>query len=507
MPLRLWPLALYLCLSIGIQWASGAWNAPFTAYPDEPSHFVSSVMVRDYLAHGLNRSPLGFASDYYGHYPFFAIGYWPPLYYILMGLWFLAVGVGRLQALSLVAVIASGCAWLIGILVRRRAGQFGGLCAGLLFLTLPEVQTWFCAVMVDQLVVFFSLAAVWFAIRYFERPSWRGAIGFAILAAATVLTKYSGLYICAIPIAGVVALRRFELLRARSFWMQPVIICCVVAPWLLWTAHLAWVGLPEWGRGSLIGRVLSFSRESLLSFPPATLIFVLMGVMMLVGQRTAWRADTKLIALFIAANIGFLAASPVDAERRYLQSVAAALLVLSLSGWWTLIEASRRRGEGWAKAAVIVIALAVFAISSLQVLRFRRAPDAHARLAVRYVTGQPEWMGKRILVTADMEGPMIAEFAMRDVHRPGYWLERPSKRFARLDWFGRHYEARFSSAEALMADLRANPVDLVIWHNAPAGLQRPDERQMQEALTRWPSCWQRVITMGTWQIYHYDPGP
>jgi 4-amino-4-deoxy-L-arabinose transferase-like glycosyltransferase len=463
-------------------------------------------MVRDYLAHGLNRSPLSFATEYYEHYPFFAIGYWPPLYYILMGLWFLAVGVGRLQALLLVAVVASGCACMICILVRRRAGQFAGFCAGLLFLTLPEVQTWFCAVMVDQTVVLFSLAAVWFAIRYFERPSWRSAIGFAILAAAAVLTKYSGLYICAIPIVAVVVLHRFELVRARSFWMQHVIICCLVAPWLLWTAHLAWVGLPEQRRGPVVGRVLSFSRESLLSFPPATLVFVLMGVMILMARKQAWRADTKIIALSVAANIGFLAASPVDSERRYLQSVAAALLVLSLIGWWTLIETAGRRGRVWARAALAAVALTVFAMSSLQVLRFRRAPDAHARLAVRYITGQPGWVGKRILVAPDMEGPTIAEFAMRDLHRPGYWLERPGKRFARLDWFGHHYEAKFPSAEALMADLRANPVDLVIWHNAPAALQRPDERQMREALTRWPSCWQPVITMDTWQIYQYNPG-
>jgi len=506
MPLRLWPLVVYLSLCIGIQWASGSWNASFTAYPDEPSHFVSSVMVHDYLVHGLDQNPLSFATEYYKHYPFFAIGYWPPLYYILMGLWFLAVGVGRLQALLLVAAIASGCAGMICILVRRRAGQFAGFCAGLLFLTLPEVQTWFCAVMVDQAVVLFSLVAIWFAIRYFERPSWRSAIGFAILAAAAVLTKYSGLYICAIPIVAILALRRFGLLRERSFWAQPVIICCLVAPWLLWTAHLASVGLPEQGRGPAVGRVLSFSRESLLSFPPATLIFVLAGVMILMARKQSWRVDTKIIALSIAANIGFLAASPVDPERRYLQSVAAALLVLSFIGWWTLIETAGRRGTGWARVALAAVALVVLATSSLQVLRFRRAPDANARSVVRYIAGQPKWMGKQILVAPDMEGPMIAEFAAGDAHRPGYWLERPSKRFARLDWFGHHYEAKFSSAEALMADLRTDPVDLVIWHNAPAALQRPDERQMQEALTRWPSCWQPVITIDTLQIYQYDPG-
>lgn len=78
------------------------------AYPDEPSHFVGAVLVRDWLVSGRWFAPLEFARNYYDHYPFFAVGYWPPLFSIVTGLWLLVAGVGRLQALLIPAVFAAG---------------------------------------------------------------------------------------------------------------------------------------------------------------------------------------------------------------------------------------------------------------------------------------------------------------------------------------------------------------------------------------------------------------
>src|SRR6201992_1907196 len=89
----------FLLVCLFVQSSTGAWDASFDAYPDEAGHFVGSVMVRDYLASGLSSNPNHFALQYYNHYPFFGIGYWPPLFYMVSGLWLLIAGVGRLQAL------------------------------------------------------------------------------------------------------------------------------------------------------------------------------------------------------------------------------------------------------------------------------------------------------------------------------------------------------------------------------------------------------------------------
>src|ERR1700691_305765 len=119
----------FLLLCLFVQGSTGAWNASFDSYPDEAGHFVGAVMARDYLASGFSSNPIDFAGQYYQHYPFFGVGYWPPLFYVLTGLWFLATGVGRFQALLVSAGAAAGMAWMLYTLVRKRAGFIGGFCA------------------------------------------------------------------------------------------------------------------------------------------------------------------------------------------------------------------------------------------------------------------------------------------------------------------------------------------------------------------------------------------
>ena len=79
----------YFAFCLVVQGLTGSWSAGLIAYPDEPSHFVGTVMVRDWLASGRWFAPLEFARSYYDHYPFFAVGYWPPLFSVVTALWLL----------------------------------------------------------------------------------------------------------------------------------------------------------------------------------------------------------------------------------------------------------------------------------------------------------------------------------------------------------------------------------------------------------------------------------
>src|SRR5947209_3781016 len=70
---------LLLGLTIALQALGGAWKAEFSGYPDEPAHFVTGLMIRDYIASGFPGSPVKFAENYYLHYPKVAFGMWGPL--------------------------------------------------------------------------------------------------------------------------------------------------------------------------------------------------------------------------------------------------------------------------------------------------------------------------------------------------------------------------------------------------------------------------------------------
>jgi hypothetical protein len=70
-----------------LQWRGNAYGAEFAAAADEPAHYVTGLMVHDYLARGFPSNPLEFARGFYSRYPKVAIGHWPPVFYIVQALW------------------------------------------------------------------------------------------------------------------------------------------------------------------------------------------------------------------------------------------------------------------------------------------------------------------------------------------------------------------------------------------------------------------------------------
>ena len=111
---------LVIVLAVGaIQIQSGARGAGFGAHPDEASHYMSGLMIRDYVANG-SGSPVEFAERYYLFHPYFAIGVWPPLFYGVEAGWMLLFGHERASIILLIGLIAGANALLI-------FGVFGAL--------------------------------------------------------------------------------------------------------------------------------------------------------------------------------------------------------------------------------------------------------------------------------------------------------------------------------------------------------------------------------------------
>ena len=66
---------------VALQWTHGAYQAEFGAHPDEAAHYVTGLMIRDYIAAGMPGHPMAYTQNYYNHYPKVALGNWPPLFY------------------------------------------------------------------------------------------------------------------------------------------------------------------------------------------------------------------------------------------------------------------------------------------------------------------------------------------------------------------------------------------------------------------------------------------
>ena len=498
---------------LAVQGLSGAWSASFVAYPDEPAHFVGAVMVRDWLASGRWLAPLEFARNYYGHYPFFAVGYWPPLFSVLTGLWMLAAGVGRLQALLIPAVFAAGTGWLVFQLVRRRAGIAAGLCAGAFYLNLPAVRQWMCAVMVDHMTAFLCIASAVCLLRYLKRPLLWNGILWAVSCGCAILSKYSAAYTLALPFLAILLLRRFELLRKPSFLVQPLVVALMVGPWALWTRNLAFYGLPAEREALTAKRVASFALATFKLFPPVLMAVVVLGLIALLVRPRAWREDLAVLSLLCAGHLAFLILSPVVADQRYLLAPAAVLLAAALAGWWEALTWISR-GERWARVVSICAAVLTVAFVVSQFRYLARMPQDRIGEVVAFVAKYPVQAAQRVVAPPNLEGPVIAEFVAQSRHRPDRYLLRPNKILAHEDWFGRNTTSAFVSAEEMMEYFRQRPVNLVIWNERPGATLKTHARIMSEMLRRYPLAWRTVLWLGSaggsassWTVYEYEAPP
>src|SRR5262249_53137559 len=112
-------LTLYFALAVILQSASGAYRDDFSGYNDEPSHYTTALMVRDYFAAGFPHGAMRFAENFYVHYPKMALGHWPPAAYIVFGIWMILFGGGRIPALLLLALFTAVSALLLFLAARR----------------------------------------------------------------------------------------------------------------------------------------------------------------------------------------------------------------------------------------------------------------------------------------------------------------------------------------------------------------------------------------------------
>ena len=67
-------LLVFSAVVLVMQWQRGAADEEFGGHPDEAAHYVTGLMVGDYLRAGMNQSPMAYAENYYTHYPKVALG-------------------------------------------------------------------------------------------------------------------------------------------------------------------------------------------------------------------------------------------------------------------------------------------------------------------------------------------------------------------------------------------------------------------------------------------------
>jgi len=501
----------FLAVVVTYQHLGAAYECEFGAHPDEAAHYVTGLMIRDYLADGIPGHPMRFAEDYYDHYPKVALGNWPPFFYLIQAAWTLPFTPSRASVLLLMASLTAALALLIWNALRKDFGPLLAAFGSMLFLSLPLIQKYSSLVMTEIPIALLAFVAALCFGRYIEDGKTSRSIFFGLFASAAILTKGSGLYLAFVPPITLILCRRFDLLKRIPFWASAVIVAVLCAPWTLFTLDKAKAG---WEHGSVSWDFTSqaipyYATKLFLAVGIAALALAAIGVAVrLIGPAKAgdtqgkWAATGALMFSVFALQ----PLIPCGFEPRHLVMALPPLIMFAIAGAaWNIERLQRRLNPFQSFAFVVTVSTVLFLIHPFELKRkgYEGFEDA-----ARLIVSNPDYADVIVFVSSDAsgEGMLISEVAMRE-KRVGHTVRRASKLLGQSNWSGSEYESKFSDTDAIVELLRKEGIRLLVIDNSMREQKRVAHHDLLEkALVERPETFKLVAQSDTRRIDRVHPG-
>jgi len=511
-----------------IQSFAGAYRSEFGSEPDESAHYVTGLMIRDYIAHGLPGNPMHFAKDYYEHYPKVALGHWPPMFYVIQSAWTLIFSPSRISVLLLMAALTAGAAMTLFNFLRAKFGVWKGLAGTLLFLYVPMVQQFASSVMTEIPMTFLLLIASIYWARYLESGRVKDSILFGLVAAIAILVKFSGFSLALVPLFSLLLTRRFSLLKTRAFWASAIVVVVIAGPWTIVTLKIAREGMAGESVGwSFTHVAIPYYAGKLAQMCGFTMLLAsLIGLAFTLARRSMMTsADAAVAALFLSIVV-FHMLVPTGFEARHLIPVVPALIYFAWTGAdWVATQLTSPRLSLLRTSAIVfsfiavVFVLTVFYIPRKGYAGFRPVAEALIKASQPHST---------LLVASDArgEGMFISEVAMRE-KRPGHFVQRASKKLAASTWEGGAYHltyckkmadksgTEYSTPEQLTTLLKNDSIDFVVFdESVPKDYRTKHLELLRSALDGHPADFHLVqrfdilrgdtLHTNALRVYHID---
>lgn len=468
-PVPAWALFLgFLSAIVVLQVLSGAYRCEFGAYPDEPAHYVTSLMLRDYVLHFHFQSPMRFAEDYYQHYPKVAFGHWPPVFYILQSFWMMLFSVSRTSVRLEIAVTSALLGYAMFREVRRRYGLIAGVLAGFLIVILPSIQDFSDQEMAEALLALLCFGSVVAFSRYMElgRPiySWL----FGVFFSMAVLTKGSGWLLALVLPLAIVLGRRLDLVKRIHTWSPVAFVAITCVPWQMMTMRMAERGW-DGGTKPSVDYTLNALAGFLGLFPkllgPVFVIFLLAGIWNAVA-KPLWRgrvqaADASQFALIVSVWV-FHSLVPAGVEDRKLALAVPAMIWFVVGGGRFLADLLPRSANIYPRRYALVagVGAAAFFITTFTVPKLRQYGFVDA---ARFLTQRDDLRNATVLVSSEAggEGLLISEIGMQRSH-PANIVIRATKALANVGWSGGDYHPLYSTPQQILNYLHTEHVQVVV---------------------------------------------
>ena len=486
--------SLLLLVSWLCEYFGGSWHGENNLESDAPAHYVSGLMVHDYVRLGFPASPVKFAEVVYGHYPKVAVGHWPPVFYVLQAGWMFVFGDSLHSDLVLMAFLTALFAATFYVVARREfRSETAAIFAALLIPCVPIVQWYGGGILADVPVALLCFWAVLCWASYLDNGRIRSAVGFSIFATLAILTKGNGYAVLLVPPLTILFSRRFALIKNIRLWLAATPIA-LTFPWQFLSWKLVGPTMQfKFGLDFFLKALVSYTAFLTTAAGIHISLFALVGAASLLREirsRTIGGVWLSMLALG-PAMIFFHAITPFGIEPRYMIVMIPCIVLFMMRGvavvasWLSFIPISFSR-----RAAVLGALIAV--VFALKVFSFPPKRPTGFVQAAAFLTSHREFARSVILISSegDGEGPFIARMAEFDHKQLNHIVLRASHALADSDWNGRSYRLLFHSPTDVSDYLRRVPVGVVVIDRTNFQLPNLHQPLLEQAIAENPQQWE-----------------
>ncbi len=483
---------IFFCISLLLQHLAGVYKSDLNGDRDAPGHYITGLMVHDWIQQGFPLPPTSFAENYYAHYPKVTIGHWPPVFYVAQAAWMFAFGDSIHSDLWFMALLDALFATTLYAVVWREFGSWlVALAVGFLLLLTPCVQISSSTVMADLVVALFCQWAVLAWVMYLDQGRARDILAFAVLSSLAIMTKGNGYALLLVPPISIALARSWRVLRDRKLWACGALIFIACIPWTLMTRDLV---VSTWQyklTPAFFVKALTFyAGQLMVESSLAAGLFALIGLVVVVAFRHSMKALWPVAASWVLAFLFFHALIPAGLERRYTVLVLPIWLLLMTKGVSEVIRrfplprvSPSTRAMGLAALIAVVFLTTAFSIQSHQPSAFVAVGKALAL--------EPAYANRVILISSEGEGEgaLISELVQWDKPRPKHIVLRAGRVLADSDWMQRNYTLRYHTPEEVLRYIRSIPIGILVVDRTSRDTPNLHQQLIDQMLDEYPRTW------------------
>lgn len=480
-------------------------------FSDATGHYITTLMVHDYLLTGFSGNPLEYAREYFIHYPSIRIGNNPPTFYALSAPWALLTSDTIASALALSAILAALYCAIVGFWACRLHSFAIGLTAAIFVGMLPSFQRITGEFLIDIPIGIASLLAIFVYAKFLHRPSLKLAVGFSALALLALWIKGSAIFLgLMVPLAVLVS-GRYALLKRWEFWLPALIVGLFILPWYLYTFRTFTAGVKtQWDLTYPFLAAAGYTKIFIMNFTLPGFALGVAGLWdrlrFIRANRNTYEADqwSVIIALLFAVLI-FQIFLPVNILQRYMITAFGPFAMLL---WPGAVFCGRFIAERLPRSPVLsenlrtkfpqmVFALGL-AFMLTAALTTGPKPSNQMRPVAHQVAASLPANNPVVVIGSDgsREATFMAELAQLDRQRPSMIAIRGGRLFGDKSGFMNvDYKPRFNTTEEVLGELERLGIALVIVDRAAAAQLWAHNKMLAELTDKRPELWQKLWSM------------